>query len=181
MSLGRLLATGKSLVGLRGGESRYRTDKNARLPKFASPKNPFAPAEVAVEPPVTAPGPMPSATAKPVATEKKTLRAPARAAKATGWLSEWGRKLNPLSRGPKPAGLVKSLAPLPGMPPQQGELSLDAVKVMRNDLSDTDFEVVRPRAVRSVSPVMAMTAEKLEPVGAAWNRITTRFFGVDQP
>ena len=174
MSLGRLLATGKSLVGLRGGESRYRTDKNARLPKFASPKNPFAPAEVAVEPPVPAP-------TKPVVAETKVLRAPVSAAKATGWLSEWGRKLNPLSRGPKPARLVKSLAPLSAPPPQQGELSLDAVKVMRNDLSDTDFEVVRPRATRLVSPVMAMAAEKLEPVGAAWNRITTRFFGVDQP
>jgi len=42
MSLGRLLATGKSLVGGQDRMSRYRLDKQMRLPKFVSPRNPFA-------------------------------------------------------------------------------------------------------------------------------------------
>jgi hypothetical protein len=62
---------------------------------------------------------------------------------------------------------------------QQGELSLDGVRVVRNDLSDGDFAVVRPTGSKLVLPVMALTAEKLEPVGAAWQRLTTKFFGPD--
>jgi len=42
MSLGRLLATGKSLVGGQDATSRYRMSKQLRLPKFVSPRNPFA-------------------------------------------------------------------------------------------------------------------------------------------
>lgn len=166
---------------MRAGETPYRADKKARLPKFISPKNPFASAEVATPTPEPVSVPVAVSPAKPVVTEKKVLRATISAAKAAGWLSEWGKKLNPLTRGSKPAGPARSFAPLVTAAPQQGELSLDTVKVLRNDLSDTDFEVVKPKPAKSVSPVVAMTAEKLEPVGAAWNRITTKFFGVDQP
>lgn len=63
---------------------------------------------------------------------------------------------------------------------QQGELSLETVRVVRNDLSDADFEAGKSAATKPVLPVMALTAEKLEPVGAAWNRLATKFFG-DQP
>lgn len=173
MSFVKLLAAGKSLVGLPDGESRYRADKRARLPKFGSPKNPFASAEKA------ATASAPAMSTQPTAAEKQAWRA-ASEAKAAGWFSEWGKKLNPLSHGSKPAGPARSLAPLPAKPSPQGELSLDRVKVLRNDLSDSDLEVVRPPAAKPVSPVMAMTAAKLEPVGAAWNRLTTKFFGVDQ-
>ena len=55
---------------------------------------------------------------------------------------------------------------------------MDAVRVVRNDLSETDVEIVQPAASK---PVMALTVEKLEPVGAAWNRLTAKFLGVDQP
>ena len=180
MSLGRLLATGKSLMGLSGDASRYRVNKQARLPKFISPKNPFASGQTA------APGSEPAAEPKPVvavaradASEagKKISRAP-RAARATAWLGEWGRKLNPMARSSPLPGPVKSAAPVALPNAQQGELSLETVRVVRNDLSDTDFEVVQP-AAKPVSPVIAMTAEKLEPVGAAWSRLTTRFFGED--
>src|SRR4051812_36440441 len=41
MSLGKLLTTGKSLVGLTNSNSRYHLQKGA-LPKFESAKNPFA-------------------------------------------------------------------------------------------------------------------------------------------
>ena len=170
MSLGRLLATGKSLVGLSSDASRYRVNKQARLPKFISPKNPFASGETSAAPVPESPAAPKSAVAvaRADASEaRKTIsRAPV-SARAAGWLGEWGRKLNPLARRSQAPGPVKSAAP-GGLPNAlQGELSLDAVRVVRNDLSDADFEVVR-------------SAAKLEPVGAVWNRLTTRFFGEDQ-
>src|SRR5208282_2909048 len=42
MNLGTLLAAGKSLALRRRGESPYRANKQFYLPKFGSPKNPFA-------------------------------------------------------------------------------------------------------------------------------------------
>ena len=50
MSLGRLLAAGKSLVSSSDDGARYRLSKQSLLPKFISPKNPFAPGEGAAKP-----------------------------------------------------------------------------------------------------------------------------------
>ena len=44
MSLGKLLTTGKSLVGLHGASGRYQLRTGA-MPKFESSKNPFVQAE----------------------------------------------------------------------------------------------------------------------------------------
>ena len=41
MSLGRLLTSGKSLIGLRNTESRYHMRSRNLLPKFGTPANPF--------------------------------------------------------------------------------------------------------------------------------------------
>lgn len=184
MSFGRLLATGKSLVGLSGNASRYRVRKQTLLPKFITPKNPFAPVEAPARNSVTeplpvrpvAPGPV-VAVADDVAGKAErvtleTLRASKRAP-SEGWLETWGKKLNPRSwrlRSPAPMKFVA----------RQGELSLREVRVVRNDLRDTDFEVGLPANTKPVMPVMALTAEKLEPVGAAWQRLATKFFGTDQ-
>ena len=183
MSLGRLLAAGKSLVGLSGDASRYRVTKLARLPKFISPKNPFASGELppaaasdqptASKPVITVARPDASGSAKRISRTSLTPR-------LTEWLRRLGRKTNPLARRSQTPGLGKSATKIGSLGTQQGELSLDSVRVVRNDLSDTDFEVVRPAAAKPVSPVIAMTAEKLEPVGAAWNRLTSRFLGEDQ-
>ncbi len=176
MSLGRLLAAGKSLIGL-GGPGRYREDKHVRLPKFVSPKNPFAAETDAAQVEVAVEGASIEETAKPVAKEEKPVAVPSTAGpvKSVGWMGALGAKLNPLGRKSSSPGPVRSLRP------QQGELSLDMVQVVRNDLRDSDFEVAKASVVKPVSPVMAMTAEKLEPVGAAWNRLATRFLGEDQP
>lgn len=181
MSFGRLLAAGKSLVGLRNGGTPYRADKNVRLPKFGSAKNPFASSEATVTQAAAEASPAKAVIATARAERSAPeMKAPRKAigVGAITWLGSLGKKLNPvprLRRGP-----ARSAAPAPVQVPTQGELSLDRVTVMRNDLSDTDYEVVRPVVAKSVSPVVAMTAEKLEPVGAAWNRLTTRFFGDDQ-
>ncbi|HOB33716.1 MAG TPA: hypothetical protein PKH32_12635, partial [Verrucomicrobiota bacterium] len=41
MSLGRLLTSGKSLIGLHGPRGRYEMRRKNLLPKFGSPSNPF--------------------------------------------------------------------------------------------------------------------------------------------
>jgi len=42
MSLGRLLATGKSLIGVKDAESPYKMTAKGRVPKFGAARNPFA-------------------------------------------------------------------------------------------------------------------------------------------
>ena len=187
MSFGRLLATGKSLVGLSGGASRYRVSKQVLLPKFITPKNPFVLAEAPAKKVVTGPLPVQPVASKPVVAVAgdvagkagretlETLRA-SKLARSPGWFGTWGNKLNPRSwrmRSPAPMKFVA----------RQGELSLREVRVVRNDLRDTDFEVGPPANTKPVMPVMALTAltaEKFEPVGAVWQRLATKFFGTDQ-
>jgi hypothetical protein len=41
MSLARLLAAGKSVVGIRDGDTRYRMNEKRLLPRFGAKKNPF--------------------------------------------------------------------------------------------------------------------------------------------
>jgi hypothetical protein len=168
MSLGKLLTTGKSLVGLSDG-SRYKVRKGA-LPKFNSKKNPFA-AKVATQQMLT---PMEQAAAK----LKETKRLPAVEAqpvsataqpaaakselvtKILGMLRPALAKLNPLAWLPKrkPAE-PKSAIPRfdkPGV--VQGELSLDNIKVIRNDLSDADVEVVPMKARPAAKAAPALEA-----------------------
>ncbi len=58
MSLLRLLTAGKSLVGMRDAESRYRVTSQRLLPHFGSTRNPFSnrakaePAKMEARPPV---------------------------------------------------------------------------------------------------------------------------------
>lgn len=180
MSFGRLLAAGRSLIGLRTGESRYRENKQVRLPKFISPKNPFTSAERNSEPTTAVETTRPVVPATPVVVKPVTLKAqpsPARARRAN-WLGGLRRKLNPFgSRGstanPAKAGVVEAA--------RQGELALERVQVVRNDLSDAECAggQPQPKAVPGL-PVMSMTMGKFEPVGAAWNRLAAKFIGTDQ-
>ena len=126
MNLGKLLGAGKSFLGGRG-VVKYREDKHVYLPKFNSEKNPFT-AKPAEAQPVSVPTPAPESqkvSAPPVAF--KPSSGPARAV-------SWKDKLNPF-RSPEP------IAP-PMVGAVQTELSLDTVKVIRNDLTDADIEVV---------------------------------------
>ena len=64
-------------------------------------------------------------------------------------------------------------------PPVQGELSLDKIKVVRNDLSDADLEVVPARTAggpASSAPAL-QTEERAGVVESTWGRATTRLFG----
>ena len=118
-------------------------------------------------PKVVKPAVAPVATA----TESKAVSAPAAAPKKT---SDWVYKFNPASlfRGgqskaaAKPfAGSAKTVAVT------QTELSLDSVKVVHNDLSDVDVEVV-PMKSRSSVP-------ENQPAKKSWEFIGERLFGVE--
>ncbi len=132
MNLGKLLGAGKSFFGGRGTVS-YRENKRVYLPKFNGEKNPFSPK--AAEP---------AAAATPPAVKRTVRPVPAKSAGLAGWTE----KLNPF-RAPAPA-------PLPVRSVVQTELSLDAVKVIHNDLADADIEIVpaRSRTV-AAAPVLS--------------------------
>ena len=165
MNLGKLLVAGRSI---KSGCDKisYRVNKHVYLPKFGLAQNPFK------SPPATAPaGPQSEIIAalipKVVApVEAKTPKLPTLApgpVRATSWAS----KLNPISmwRGPAPAAQSTPC-------PVQSELSLDSVKVVHNDLSDADVEVV---------PIKSRTADKtavpvLPPPEKSWEFLAERMF-----
>ena len=185
MSLVRLLKAGKSLTDLHNSTSRYRMRSRFLLPKFGSTKNPFSapvPVEViqaaaegtpAVERYQKSPAELSAArlkeTAKlpdnapvenPPAVEPATVPAPRRRwfnrSLFTAWVP-WAQKLNPFGWRPKRSAAPKPPASRPGRSPVQAELSLDNIKVMRNDLSDADVEIV------AVRPPVKMKSESAGP------------------
>jgi len=185
MSLGRLLAAGKSLVGGQECTGRYRVNKHLTLPKFISPRNPFVsssklngPLDDLESSDLICAGKAVVATAKadPAGAEKGNLQI-SMVARATRWLEEWRQKLNPLPRLAKRPGPVKSALPhsISIKTPVQPELSLDQVKVVRNDLSDADLEVVPVKTPLARLP--ARPAEKLAFMADTWGRLTTKLFG----
>jgi hypothetical protein len=166
MNLGKLLVAGKSVMGGRR-EISYRVASRAYLPKFISPKNPFTPpakAEAAakmVEVPEK----------KTVASDgAKTQKLPALfAPKPRG--ATWVSKLNPASllHGPRKPAPQKTQCP------RQAELSLDRVKVVHNDLSDVDVEIVPIKSRTAPAPEPPTSSETDH--GHAWSRLSAKIFG----
>jgi len=137
MNLGKLLGAGKTFFG-GGGNIAYREDKKFHLPKFNTDRNPFAPKAVAV-------APEPNKVSLPAAAQTQkipVLAAPVPKAAGPTRATSWKDKLNPF-RAPEPTRLAPQNA-------TQVELSLDAVKVVHNDLADADIEVV-PVKSRTIS------------------------------
>jgi hypothetical protein len=68
-------------------------------------------------------------------------------------------------------------------PPVQGELSLDRIKVVRNDLSDADLEVVpaKPRVAPAATVPAPRAVEKAEEAKNMWGRVTARIWGAGNP
>lgn len=167
MNLGKLLAAGKSIIGGRG-EIAYRISDRAYLPKFISPKNPFAPAVKAEPPPAAETAPVKK---KLAADGTRTQKLPD-FAKALPRQQSWVKKLNPLSiwRGARPQ------LPPAAQPPLQAELSLDRVKVVHNDLTDADVEIVPIKSRTTPEPETPI----LPPAnhGDSWSRLGAKIFGV---
>jgi hypothetical protein len=165
MNLGKLLVAGKSIINGRA-EISYRADRRVYLPKFGLAQNPFKspsgtePAKPAAE---TIAAPIQKAVA-PAAAKIENMPAlaskPARAA-------SWASKLNPISMLRGPASAAQTA---PG--PVQSELSLDSVKVVQNDLSDADVEVV-PIKSRTAGEA---TVPVLPPPSQPWEYLAERMF-----
>ena len=186
MKLGTLLAAGKSLALRRRGESPYRANKQFYLPKFGSPKNPFVsanqpggatPPEEAAAAPVKTPITVVAAKTQKLPTFSPASRAvnnlsatvekPAVPVQRPRHSLRWINKLNPFAPGSAfpaaRAGNAKN--------PVQAELSLDAVKVLRNDLSDVDVEVVPLKS----RPAGDAEEPGLEPAKKPWGVLGERF------
>ena len=164
MNLAKLLVAGKSIINGRA-EISYRANRHVYLPKFGLAQNPFKlPDEAEPAKPVAEIAAAPIKKAAPPAAAKTQKIPPwPRPARATSWAS----KLNPISiwRGSTPEA--------PSAPcPVQSELSLDSVKVVHNDLSDADVEVV---------PIKSRAADKaavpvLPPPEKSWEFLAERMF-----
>jgi hypothetical protein len=151
MNLGKLLGAGKSFVSGHNAAA-YRTDKRFYLPQFVSPKNPFVNlAATAVQTELPKPAAQNSdAPVKKAAPWAKTQQIPVFSAQgATARATTWVSRLNPISifrAAPSPAN--KNVTPV------QVELSLEKVKVVHNDLTDADVEIVpmKSRPARVPAP-----------------------------
>jgi hypothetical protein len=147
MNLGKLLFAGKSVVN--GCETvSYHENKQAVLPKFISPKNPFGRPKAPAE---TVPFPAKKESARPSAAAPKMP--PISGTPKS--LAAWTTKLAPSSFwGGATAAEQKAL------PAVQAELSLDTVKVVHNDLSDADVEVVPIKSRPAAAEIPALSPAK---------------------
>ena len=172
MSLLKLLTSGKSLVGLRDSASRYRMSNQKLLPKFGSGKNPFqrspngelAPAVVessGVEAQTTLSTEKDRGQDKEKTGGESLLRLGTSKCRnlAAALQSRWASQLTALLSRPA-ARPAKVAVRVFGKPPVQGELSLDRIKVVRNDLSDADLEVVAVKSPRPASPAPVVPASQ---------------------
>jgi hypothetical protein len=185
MSLMQLLSVGRSLCGIRDEPSRYKMTQDNLLPKFGSPKE--LGKNDAVQHPVRSArldsakhemasslGHEEAKLTHALAPEDKSgsqanSAPPVKRPKQAFPLGRWTLPKNPF------AG--KSALHEQAKGPVQCELSIDAVKVVRNDLSDADLEVIA-----SLKPLAPLPAKKsrdgLESIALAWGRITARILGV---
>jgi hypothetical protein len=157
MQLGKLLFAGKSVVNGREKIS-YRQNKLVALPKFVSRKSPFARSKAPAD---TAALPARKET-EPASVAAPRKQPPISAAPKS--LAAWTSKLNPIS-------LWAGAAPAPQkqLPAVQADLSLDAVKVVHNDLTDADVEVVPIK-----SRPAAASAPSLLPAKKSWELLGER-------
>jgi len=146
MNFGKLLFAGRSVVN--GCKTiSYHENKQVFLPKFISPKNPFVPSKALVE---ASPVPARNETAPALAARKSPpVSGPPKS------LASWTNRLNPASLWAGPAPVEQK-----ALPAVQTELSLDTVKVVHNDLSDADVEVVPIKSRPAASEIPALSPAK---------------------
>jgi len=149
-------------------EISYRISERAYLPKFISPKNPFTPPVKAEPAPPAVAAPIKKAV---VSDGKKTQKLPAFTA-ARPRRRTWFNKFNPISIWHTPASAAAQRTQCP----RQAELSLDRVKVVHNDLSDVDVEIVPIKS--RTAPEMAEPALTPANGGDSWSRLSAKIFGV---
>jgi len=191
MSLIKLLTVSKSFVNGRNQSGRYRMVESVSLPKFAPVGRPvsLAPLAKAGELPLTD-------------VMVAQCRADARAVTPVP-VTTSGSRPSPLSFAPSPqeAGCAnavptstnffrlrknpfttRSIEDHSSQPSEQKELSLDSIKVVRNDLSDADFDVVAARTKPESEGGVSQRPRFLRPEagGFAWSRLIARFFNSER-
>lgn len=190
MSLVRLLTAGKSLIGLKESENRYRLTSQRLLPKFESKKNPFgagAPGQAEAAPdqspqaqPAVAPDVQRDSDA-PVNAAPSGVSEPERLPE-TGGL--WSRSASWCAARLRSLFVFRRALSAPASAQRQqskrlfqAELLLQSVKVMRNDLSDSDVEIVTCK--KSAAPKMKTAAAETQSQSApgAWNKVAGTLFG----
>jgi hypothetical protein len=208
MSLLRLLTTGKSLVGVGEAEGRYRLTTQRLLPHFGSPINPFRgrgesdPAQTedalsrTLEETATPARPLssggkqslelgqPAAPQRPGRTVRPSTVSSGRSflwaigMKVTVTLGAWTSRFRGMFERPR-AETTSSALPRFTKQPVQGELSLDRITVVRNDLSEADLEVIPARVVQAQpSGALDLPAEPQARIpDSSWGRMKTRMFG----
>ncbi len=205
MSLLRLLTTGKSLVGLKDLQSRYRPTTQRLLPQFGPRRNPFSSngkAESAQTEPrvprndggkgVSAEGrggtDSSEATGAALESEARVPTASTNASvrrftevlrlRAAALLRGCKGKLTGMIRRVR-VKEVKPAIPRFTKPAVQGELSLDKIEVMRNDLSDADLEVVAAQLPTTLasSESALQTDKDVRVEERRWGRATAGLYG----
>ena len=193
MSLSKLLSVGHSFVGMNEDHSRFKMTQENLLPRFAplrrSPGDPVDPAPK-IDPPAFS---IPRSVngEKPVASPSVSSRHsfPGNGAAASMMGAALTRSASASGQESKSAGLFgfRSRA-VPRTALIQPELSLDGVRVVRNDLSTADLELVRKPAVppppspeprqpaADLARPSARKPSRIELTGLAWNRLTARLF-----
>jgi hypothetical protein len=189
MILARLLTAGRSFVGAKESNNRYQVTNEKLLPKFNSRRNPFRAKGAVGESGVSEPAGMverPEGTTdlRKSAQAGKAARADleagvvrrgwrSRVAQGAVWCSDRLKHLLPWrKRSDGPPAIPRF-----GRALVQPELSLETVKVVRNDLSDSDLEVVAAKlATRdSTGPDTEVPAARSQ-LGPGWNRVRGRLF-----
>jgi len=173
MSLLRLLTAGRSLVSVRDTESRYRLTTQRLLPQFGSPMSPINPFESSAGQVLSSPGTSLPTAKLGEASPKARVWGHARGSwlRVAGLWSAcriWPGVLT-LRLTEKPAK-QRAIPPLLKCP-VQGELSLDRVRVVRNDLSDADLEVMPARTSPAPAGLVGKSNARTE---WAWGRVARR-------
>ena len=167
MSLAPLLSAGKSLVDFQADRGRYRMSVPGALPKFGRGID-----EVATKTDLS------GASSKTQKTEPIAQPNPGRTAQSRNAGKHWiTRLMGAFARVRKVRprkGARSASIPRFGKPAVQGELLLENIKVVRNDLSDADLEIVQPAA----APQQINAQEQVEGSGNGWRRVSARFFAV---
>lgn len=203
MSLMQLLTVGRSLRSVRGGRSPFRPAEQGMLPKFAASRaSEVKPAENA--------NPQPRPIRSPFVPPRQKVIKPGRGALLKKIFSPFKRNktMNAVEAEPPSVSASAPTKPEQAFPfgrwtlfsnpfnrsakarlkadagPVQTELSLDAVKPVRNDLSDSDLEVVPVKVTAPAAPVPATTtvtsAHETESSGVVWHQLKNHLFGAEK-
>lgn len=190
MSLMHLLAATRSIVNIRDRRSPYEMRRQNLLPKFG----PIAHADGNDDPAAPAPEDGDGDAGGPGGPGAFPRTPDPKGPSQMNHIADQDQAEAPRLPAPKPPAraafprgrwsFFRSSAAGPVAPEHgavQGELALDTVKVVRNDLNEADVEVVLARPAPAVpAPAVCAAPQKSKAPGGSgvlWGRISNRLFG----